>query len=91
MPMTHDDDLTPRSNGSLSLQDRLQQIEEKLDDVLSRFESLPIRVRALEIVLYGAAALVLLAFANSIINDHVRSVAATVTPGAPVTVPVPVK
>ncbi len=76
--MPHDDDMTPRSNGSLSLQDRLQQIEEKLDEVLSRFETLPIRVRAIEIVLYGALALVLVTFANSIINDHVRSSAANV-------------
>lgn len=92
--MSHDDDTTPRSNGSLSLQDRLEQIEGKLDDVLSRFESLPIRVRALEIVLYGAAALVLLAFANSIIGDHVRPAQTTVqtiqVPPAPTPATTPV-
>lgn len=68
--MTVSDD-TPRANGSLSLQDRLQQIEEKLDSVLEQFQSLPLRVRALEIVLYGTCGIVLLAFANSVIASHI--------------------
>ncbi len=75
--MPHTEDQTPRSNGSLSLQDRLMQIEEKLDDVLSRFESLPVRVRALEIVVYGACGIVLLAFANSVITRNVGPVHAS--------------
>lgn len=86
--MSHDDDTTPRSNGSLSLQDRLEQIEGKLDDVLLRFESVPVRVRALEIVVYGACGIVLLAMANSIIGDHVRSPTTNVQPA---TTPVLVK
>lgn len=88
--MTVNDD-TPRGIGALSLQDRLQQIEEKLDHVLERFESLPLRVRALEIVLYGSCAIVLLAFANSVITSHITATPAPIaTSGASIT-PVLVK
>lgn len=69
-------DDTPRANGALSLQDRLQQIEEKLDNVLERFQSLPLRVRALEIVLYGTCAIALLAVANSVLASHVTAMPA---------------
>lgn len=65
-------DDTPKQNGALSLQDRLTAIEEKLDHVLERFEGIPMRTRALEIVVYGACGIVLLAFASSVIGLHVN-------------------
>ena len=65
--MTHRDDDTTSVNmingpGVVTLDKRLEAIEAKLDELLTTHGSTPLRIRALEIVVYGGCALVLVAF-----------------------------
>lgn len=53
-------------DGSLSVSDRLQSIDTKIDILLA--QSLPLRVRALEIVVYGGCGIGLLGMAGAIVK-----------------------
>lgn len=63
--MTKDDDTPPR--GQLTLDDRLRGIDDCLRVIMEKIEGIPLRVRALEFVVYGACGLGLVAIAGAII------------------------
>lgn len=60
--------------GSLSLEQRLDNIEATLKDIQAAINGLPLRVRALEIVVYGGCGVVLIAILGAllalVIRDH---------------------
>ena len=70
--MTRTDDPTPRSLGTLSLEERLERIETALNQLRESIEGIPTRVRALEYVVYGGCGVVLLAVLSAMIALVVR-------------------
>jgi hypothetical protein len=63
--MTHGD-ATP-SRGNLTLDERLERIEDQLAKIKESLDGIPTRVRALEIVVYGGCGAVLLAVLTALI------------------------
>jgi hypothetical protein len=65
------DEKTPSSNrrhsGDLSVDDRLEAIEAKLDKLLDNTGSLPDRVQKLEYVVYGGCGVILLAVLGALV------------------------
>jgi hypothetical protein len=65
--MTRSDDPTPRSVGTLSLEERLERIEAALHDLKTSIDGLPTRVRALEFVVYGGCGVALVAILTALV------------------------
>ncbi len=60
-------------DGSLTPAERLASIEKKLDTILESYASVPIRLRALETVVYGGCGVCLLAVLGAVVTLVIRS------------------
>lgn len=72
------DETTPignplRHRGEITLDDRLGAIEETLKAIMDKIDGLPIRVRALEIVVYTGCGVVLLAVLGAVTAFFLRT------------------
>ncbi len=64
---------TSRHRGEITLDERLDAIEATLKAIMEKIDGLPIRVRALEVVVYSGCGVVLLAVLGALIALVVRA------------------
>jgi hypothetical protein len=70
--MSNHDDPTP-SRGNLTLDERLERIEDALKNLREAIDGLPLRVRALEIVVYGGCGVALVAVLGALVTLVVKN------------------